>query len=100
MGSKNHLEDPMREIEYQRQLMYHDVPRRELARSPEAEIFVAYSQLREHGVTFSRVHLRQLIELGQFPRPHLLSANRIAWRISDLATWKASRPLTLRHDGK
>jgi predicted DNA-binding transcriptional regulator AlpA len=88
----------MRDDEYRRRLTYHDVPRRELARSPEAEIFVSYGQLRDHGVMFSRVHLRRLIEQEQFPRPLLLSANRIAWRISDLATWKASRPPALAND--
>ena len=82
----------MRIAEYQRQLVNHAEPRGVLARSAENEIFVSYDQLRNHGVTFSRVHLRRLIELGQFPRPHLLSANRIAWRISELAAWKAARP--------
>ena len=62
------------------------------ARSPEAEIFVAFTQLREHGVVYTRVHIRRLVAQGLFPVPVLMSPNRVAWRLSDLARWKASRP--------
>ena len=82
----------MRAEEFQRRLMHRGVPPAAQTRSPESEIFVGYDQLRDHGVPYSRVHLRRLIEQGHFPRPHILSPNRIAWRISDLAVWKASRP--------
>jgi predicted DNA-binding transcriptional regulator AlpA len=86
----------MRAKEFQRQLTHHAIPPTYSARSAESEIFIAFDQLRDHGVTYSRVHLRRLIEQGQFPRPLLLSANRIAWRISDLANWKSSRLPTPR----
>src|SRR5467141_489693 len=57
------------------------------------ELFITYNQLPVYGVPkYSRVHIRRLIVSGLFPRPVMLSPNRIAWRMSDLASWKASRP--------
>jgi len=63
------------------------------ARSPEDELFVTYNHLPAHGIpAWTRVHLRRLMSQGLFPRPVMLSPNRIAWRLSDLGAWKASRP--------
>jgi predicted DNA-binding transcriptional regulator AlpA len=59
---------------------------------PEQEVFLAYDQLALHGIPFTRVHLRRLISRGLFPPPMLLSPNRVAWKASDIAAWKASRP--------
>jgi predicted DNA-binding transcriptional regulator AlpA len=60
-----------------------------------AETFVSYEDLPNHiGTRYSRVHVRRLIQRGLFPTPALLSANRIAWRLSDLQAWIASRPLS------
>ena len=70
----------MRADEYQRRLASSTVPLPDPARSPESEIFISFPQLVEHGVDYSRVHLRRLVEGGLFPRPVLLSANRIAWK--------------------
>jgi predicted DNA-binding transcriptional regulator AlpA len=56
-------------------------------------VFVPFSQLAKHGADYSRVHLRRLIERELFPPPIQLSPNRIAWRLSDLARWKATRPV-------
>ncbi|HEV2161183.1 MAG TPA: hypothetical protein VGR52_02955 [Stellaceae bacterium] len=57
------------------------------------EVFVTYTQLSEqHGIPFSRRHLRDLVARGLFPAPRLLGANTIAWPLSALAAWKASRP--------
>ncbi|GEM_PF-5332682 len=61
-------------------------------RSPGDEIFVTYPQLPCHGVKYARVHLRRLISRGLFPRPIMLSPNRIAWKLSDIEAWKATRP--------
>ena len=58
---------------------------------PEDDKFVPFWQLSEHGIYFTRVHLRRLIESGLFPGPVMLSPNRVAWRLSDLAVWKKSR---------
>lgn len=69
----------------------HDLPPR---RSAEDEIFVPYKSLKpEHGIEYSRVHLRRMIDRQLFPVPVLLSPNRVAWRLSDLGAWKASRPV-------
>lgn len=57
------------------------------------DVMVSYADLERHGVPrYSRVHLRRLIARGLFPVPRQVSANRVAWRLSDLAAWKASRP--------
>lgn len=57
------------------------------------EVFVTFPQLSEqHGIPFSRRHLRDLVARGLFPAPRLLGANTIAWPLSALAAWKASRP--------
>jgi len=63
-------------------------------RAPEDEVFVSYDQLATHGIKFTRVHIRRLISRGLFPAPVLLSPNRVAWRLSDIAAWKSSRPAT------
>jgi predicted DNA-binding transcriptional regulator AlpA len=54
--------------------------------------FVGFSELAGLGIPYTRVHLRRLIMKKLFPAPVQLSANRIAWRMSELAAWKASRP--------
>jgi hypothetical protein len=66
----------------------------EQRRSADDEVFITYNQLPDHGVPrYSRVHMRRLMAGGLFPRPVMLSPNRIAWRRSDVAAWKASRPI-------
>jgi Prophage CP4-57 regulatory protein (AlpA) len=83
----------MRNAEFRERLVGTQAPRAELSRSPDTEFFITYDQLPNYGVpNFSRVHTRRLIARGLFPRPVMLSPNRIAWRMSDLAEWKASRP--------
>jgi predicted DNA-binding transcriptional regulator AlpA len=64
------------------------------------EVFVAYPELAEHGINYSRVHLRRLITRGLFPSAVMLSPNRIAWRLSDLDRWKASRPTAPSGDAR
>jgi len=83
----------MRTNEFRAQLAASTKPSAGLARSPENEIFVAYSQLSAHGIVFTRVHLRRLIAAGIFPPAVQISPNRLGWRLSDLAAWKASRPM-------
>ena len=61
--------------------------------SRSGETYVLYAQLPEVGVPrYSRVHLREMVRNGQFPAPVNLSARRIAWRLSELEVWKATRP--------
>jgi hypothetical protein len=60
---------------------------------PEDDVIVCYKDLPNHGIRYSRVHLRRLIARGLFPPPRLLSPNRQGWGLrTDLAPWKASRP--------
>ncbi len=66
----------------------------EQRRSADDEVFITYDQLPDYGIPkYSRVHIRRLMARGLFPLPVMLSPNRIAWRQSDLAAWKASRPV-------
>ena len=83
----------MRTAEFREHLGDIEAPCTGLPRSAGDEVFITYCQLPEHGVpNYSRVHTRRLIARGLFPRPVMLSPNRIAWRRSDLVAWKASRP--------
>jgi len=83
----------MRTAKFREHLADIEASRAELTRSAEDEVYVTYRQLSDHGVpAYSRVHTRRLIARGLFPRPVLLSPNRIAWRKSEVAAWKASRP--------
>jgi Prophage CP4-57 regulatory protein (AlpA) len=83
----------MRTAKFREHLADIDARNAGLTRLADDEAFVTYAQLPDHGVpTYSRVHTRRLIARGLFPRPVMLSPNRIAWRKSELAAWKASRP--------
>ena len=63
------------------------------SRSPDDEVFIPYGGLPAHGICFTRVHIRRLVARGLFPAPVMLSPNRVAWRSSEIAAWKASRPV-------
>jgi prophage regulatory protein len=54
--------------------------------------FVPYSALRSHGIFYTRVHLNRLMKAGTFPAAVQLSPNRVAWRLSEIESWKTSRP--------
>jgi hypothetical protein len=57
------------------------------------DLFVPYGDLGpKHGIYFTRVHLRRLIEKRLFPGAFQLSPNRIGWRLSDIEEWKLTRP--------
>jgi predicted DNA-binding transcriptional regulator AlpA len=56
--------------------------------------FVTYPELVNFGVPpFSRKHLLDLQKRGQFPKAIELSPNRIAWKLSEIQSWRASRPV-------
>jgi predicted DNA-binding transcriptional regulator AlpA len=82
----------MRIRDFQERLAATTPPAAPPPRSAEAEVFVPYADLKSHGVSYTRVHLRRLVDRKLFPAPVMLSANRIAWRLSDIVTWKATRP--------
>lgn len=54
--------------------------------------FIPFQGLAAFGVRYSRSHLMRLVGQGRFPKPVYLSARKIAWRMSDLIDWGASRP--------
>jgi predicted DNA-binding transcriptional regulator AlpA len=57
------------------------------------EVLVSFKHFAAYNIpTFSRIHLRRLMRRGLFPLPVMVSANRQAWRLSELKAWKASRP--------
>ena len=56
--------------------------------------YVSYPDLKKFGIGYCRVHLRRLIDRGEFPAPVKLSKNRIAWRYADVVVWMASRETT------
>ena len=56
------------------------------------DIYVSFRKLSEHGIDFTRPGLHVMVTRGLFPAPVQLSPNKIAWKLSDLIAWKASRP--------
>jgi predicted DNA-binding transcriptional regulator AlpA len=50
-----------------------------------------YSDLVGLGIVNNRVTLRRWINSGDFPPPLKLGANSLAWRVTDVADWLASR---------
>jgi predicted DNA-binding transcriptional regulator AlpA len=83
----------MRIAEFKRRLSCTPVIAIRPPRDAEAEVFIPYKKLAEHGLHYSRVHLRRLQASGLFPLPSLLSPNRQAYRLSEIAAWKANRPV-------
>lgn len=55
------------------------------------KVFIPYRRPREFGAPWSKVHVWRLVKAGQFPAPVAISANRRAWRESDLRAWQTSR---------
>ena len=56
------------------------------------ETLIVFPGLKDRGVRYCRLHINRLVAAGQFPAPVRLSANRIAWRASEIDAWIASRP--------
>jgi hypothetical protein len=56
------------------------------------EVYVNYLQLRSYGNPWSRVHLGTMMGAGLFPPSVSLSANRVAWRKSEIEQFLATRP--------
>jgi prophage regulatory protein len=58
---------------------------------PGFDRFVRYPDLKPLGVPFSRQHLAVLEESGRFPKRVKLSARVVAWRLSEIIDWMATR---------
>lgn len=68
--------------------------------SSQKDAFLPFEALGLHGIPYSRVHLRRLIHTNEFPSPVTLSPNRIAWKLSDVREWMATRPPRVIVGGK
>jgi predicted DNA-binding transcriptional regulator AlpA len=59
-------------------------------------VFIGYDELAEHiGIAITRRQLRRLISAGTFPRPFQISANRIAWKRSEVEEFLEARPVAV-----
>jgi prophage regulatory protein len=56
-----------------------------------ADRFLRYPELKPLGIPYSRQHLTVLESRGEFPQRVNLSERVVAWRLSDLKEWMASR---------
>ena len=52
---------------------------------------IRYKGLVEREIVNNRVTLKRWIENNQFPKPIRLGPNSVAWRISAIEKWLASR---------
>jgi prophage regulatory protein len=59
---------------------------------------IAFDQLAEKGVRYSRTHLRRRIREGSFPAPVQLGKHRIGWHENVIDAWLKDRP-TVGTDG-
>lgn len=53
--------------------------------------FVRFSELKDWGVPWSRVHVDRLERAGKFPRRVHLGENTVAWAEGDINAWLAAR---------
>ena len=49
----------------------------------------------ERLVRLSRTTIYQLMKTGNFPKPLRISAQAVAWRLSDIQAWVDSRPTAI-----
>jgi predicted DNA-binding transcriptional regulator AlpA len=61
--------------------------------SPPDSPFLVYAELKHYGVPHSRKHLLDLMKHDKFPQARQLSANRVAWRKSEILEYVANRPV-------
>ncbi|WP_170593172.1 helix-turn-helix transcriptional regulator [Ruegeria lacuscaerulensis] len=59
-------------------------------------LLLDYDDLKKMGIKFSREQFRRMEMDGRFPKRIRLSASRVAWKLSDIEAWVASRPVGLR----
>ena len=52
---------------------------------------VRFADLSAYGISYTRMHLRRLEALGQFPKHVQLSAKRIGWLSRELEEWIETR---------
>lgn len=57
----------------------------------ERQRLVGYSQLRDFGITYSRVHLDRLMAARAFPAKVRLSSHRIGWLEHELDEWLTAK---------
>jgi Prophage CP4-57 regulatory protein (AlpA) len=55
-------------------------------------LFVNYKYLEQHSIVTNRVCLARAIRDYGFPQPIALGTNRLAWRLSEVEEWIATRP--------
>jgi len=53
--------------------------------------FVAFKELPQYGIPFTRLHLLRLMRQGKFPRSYQITNNRVGWRRCRRLTVNESR---------
>ena len=53
--------------------------------------FLKYKDLKSRGITFSRVHVRFLVNRGRFPKPVRLGNKENSWIETEIEDWIAER---------
>jgi hypothetical protein len=55
-------------------------------------MLVRFKFLKENGYVNDRMALHRAIKFNNFPKPIALAPNTLAWRLSEVEAWLASRP--------
>jgi Prophage CP4-57 regulatory protein (AlpA) len=61
--------------------------------------FVRFKYLKEQGIVSDRMAVARAIERDGFPKPLALGANTIAWDLTEVNAWLASRPRRMPKTG-
>jgi hypothetical protein len=61
--------------------------------SGKPPLLVPFSALKGFGIDLSRDTVRRLVKAGKFPAPRMIGGHRIAWLLSEILEWIATRPI-------
>ncbi len=56
-----------------------------------SERLIRMSEMKAHGVPFSRASIYRLIRAGEFPAPIKLGEHTSAWLVSEIEAWKHAK---------
>jgi prophage regulatory protein len=59
--------------------------------APSATRLLSFNELRDRGISYSRVQLWRMVRAGRFPAPVKLGPSRSAWVETEVDSWIEAR---------